>query len=104
MDYRAKTMVQDKFYWNNLAIMYSSLILHRLVVINLYCPRADPERADREVFKLKFYKLLELRAAHFARKNYSVIILGDINTSHKEIDHCEPYEVHVNKLFIIDKK
>ena len=32
-----------------------------LVVINVYCPRADPEDNERETFKMKFYKLLELR-------------------------------------------
>ena len=25
-----------------------------------------------------------------------VVIVGDINTSHKEIDHCDPYEVIIN--------
>ena len=33
-----------------------------LTIINVYCPRADPEREDRKSFKLRFYKLLQERA------------------------------------------
>ena len=64
-----------------------------LVVINVYCPRADPERRDRLLYKMKFYKLLEMRADALLRAGHSVIIVGDVNTSHKQIDHCDPYEV-----------
>jgi len=63
-----------------------------LVIFNLYCPRADPERADRKRFKLLFYKALDIRAQALIDQGNKVIILGDINTSHREIDHCDPYE------------
>ena len=33
-----------------------------MTVINVYCPRADPEREDRKEFKLQFYHLLQTRA------------------------------------------
>ena len=33
-----------------------------VVIINVYCPRADKENKDRVDFKLKFYKLLQERA------------------------------------------
>lgn len=33
-----------------------------LTVINVYCPRADPEKPERKQFKLQFYKLLQCRA------------------------------------------
>ena len=47
-----------------------------LVVINVYCPRADPERLEeRETFKLEFYKLLELRALALIRAGHKVVIL-----------------------------
>ncbi|XP_040579732.1 DNA-(apurinic or apyrimidinic site) endonuclease 2 [Lepeophtheirus salmonis] len=64
----------------------------KLILFNLYCPRNDPERPERERFKLDFYQVLEHRAKEFDRKGYFVVICGDINTSHKEIDHCDPYE------------
>jgi len=63
-----------------------------LYVINLYCPRADPEREDRKVYKLEFYKAVDIRANSLADEGNYVIVLGDINTSHREIDHCDPYE------------
>lgn len=33
-----------------------------VTVINVYCPRADPEKPERKQFKLQFYKLLQSRA------------------------------------------
>lgn len=33
-----------------------------VTVINVYCPRADPEKPERKQFKLQFYKLLRCRA------------------------------------------
>lgn len=33
-----------------------------LTVINVYCPRADPEKPERKHFKLQFYKLVQSRA------------------------------------------
>ncbi|TRY70550.1 hypothetical protein TCAL_11626 [Tigriopus californicus] len=63
-----------------------------LALFNLYCPRADPERADRLAFKYNFYKLVELRAHHHLRQGHHVLIVGDVNTSHRSLDHCDPYE------------
>ena len=62
-----------------------------LSIFNLYCPRADPEREDRKRFKLQFYRAVDLRAAALRERGDSVVVLGDINTSHREEDHCEPY-------------
>lgn len=33
-----------------------------VTLINVYCPRADPEKPERKQFKLQFYKLLQCRA------------------------------------------
>ena len=64
-----------------------------LTVVNVYCPRADPDCPDgRETFKMKFYKLLEIRCRALERAGSHVIVLGDVNTSHRRIDHCDPYE------------
>ncbi|XP_064473826.1 DNA-(apurinic or apyrimidinic site) endonuclease 2-like [Ornithodoros turicata] len=64
--------------------------LQMIAVINVYCPRADPEKPERGNFKLDFYKLLELRARALLRDGYHVVVLGDLNTSHRKIDHCDP--------------
>ena len=42
---------------------------------------------------MKFNKLLELRANALISAGFHVVILGDINISHKPIDHCDPYDV-----------
>lgn len=82
----------------------------KVAVFNLYCPRADVDRPERIPFQLKFYKLVEIRAKNLIQNGYSVIILGDLNVSHKEIDHCDPYEYFDEKPsrrwmdhFLLDK-
>ncbi|XP_078597869.1 DNA-(apurinic or apyrimidinic site) endonuclease 2-like [Branchiostoma floridae x Branchiostoma japonicum] len=64
-----------------------------LAVINVYCPRADPEKEERKDFKLRFYRLLQTRAQALLQAGSHVIVLGDVNTSHKPIDHCDPDDV-----------
>ncbi|XP_068216547.1 DNA-(apurinic or apyrimidinic site) endonuclease 2-like isoform X2 [Palaemon carinicauda] len=64
--------------------------LSSIAVINVYCPRVDPEKPERRVYKLRFYELLRQRAAAIYATGCHVIIVGDINTSHKRIDHCDP--------------
>jgi exodeoxyribonuclease III len=61
-----------------------------LVILNVYCPRAEPGNRERLEYKLRFYRLLQLRAESILDSGSHVIILGDINTSHKKIDHCSP--------------
>lgn len=67
-----------------------------LTLMNVYCPRADQDRPERETFKLSFYKLLRQRATTVRKSGSHVLILGDLNTSHKRIDHCDPEEEKVN--------
>ncbi|XP_056279218.1 DNA-(apurinic or apyrimidinic site) lyase 2 [Pseudoliparis swirei] len=61
-----------------------------VTVINVYCPRADPEKPERKQFKLQFYKLLQSRAEAILKDGSHVIVLGDVNTSHRQIDNCDP--------------
>ncbi|RWS14790.1 ap endonuclease-like protein [Dinothrombium tinctorium] len=62
-----------------------------LFLINVYCPRADPENPDRLIFKLNFYRLMESKVRQLLQnENTHILILGDINTSCKRIDHCDP--------------
>ncbi|XP_053281657.1 DNA-(apurinic or apyrimidinic site) lyase 2 [Pleuronectes platessa] len=64
-----------------------------VTVINVYCPRADPEKPERKLFKLQFYKLLQCRAEAVLKDGSHVIVLGDVNTSHRPIDHCDPSDI-----------
>nr|XP_033777165.1 DNA-(apurinic or apyrimidinic site) lyase 2 isoform X2 [Geotrypetes seraphini]XP_033777174.1 DNA-(apurinic or apyrimidinic site) lyase 2 isoform X2 [Geotrypetes seraphini]XP_033777182.1 DNA-(apurinic or apyrimidinic site) lyase 2 isoform X2 [Geotrypetes seraphini] len=66
-----------------------------LTLINVYCPRADPEKPERKSFKLHFYRLLQARAEAILNAGGHVIILGDINTSHRPIDHCDPDSLEI---------
>lgn len=59
-----------------------------LTIINVYCPYGG-EEGERMDFKLNFYKLLKIRASSLIASGSRVLIVGDINTSHHLIDHCE---------------
>lgn len=62
-----------------------------LSIINVYCPRVDPDKYEERLsFKLDFYQLLEDRAQALRTAGSHVVVLGDLNTSHKPIDHCDP--------------
>ncbi len=45
-----------------------------VVIINVYCPRADKENKDRVDFKLKFYKLLQERAESIVKEGRYVMV------------------------------
>ena len=47
-----------------------------VVVINVYCPRADQENQERVDFKINFYKLLQARAEALLEKGKYVISFG----------------------------
>ncbi|XP_054751680.2 DNA-(apurinic or apyrimidinic site) endonuclease 2-like [Lytechinus pictus] len=61
-----------------------------LVIINVYCPRADYDNPERISFKMRFYGILQLRAEALLQSGKSVVIVGDVNASHRRIDHCDP--------------
>ncbi|XP_784420.3 DNA-(apurinic or apyrimidinic site) lyase 2 isoform X2 [Strongylocentrotus purpuratus] len=61
-----------------------------LVIINVYCPRAGDDNPERKSFKMRFYNLLQLRAEAMLQAGKSVVIVGDVNASHRRIDHCDP--------------
>ncbi|CAH0477822.1 unnamed protein product [Peronospora belbahrii] len=58
------------------------------VLLNIYCPALSS--ADRLEYKLQFHALLEDRVKALREANKRVVIVGDINIAHREIDHCDP--------------
>ncbi|XP_004606538.1 DNA-(apurinic or apyrimidinic site) endonuclease 2 [Sorex araneus] len=60
-----------------------------LILINVYCPHADPGNPERLSFKIRFYRLLQIRAEALLAAGSHVIILGDLNTAHRSIDHWD---------------
>ncbi|CAL1529068.1 unnamed protein product, partial [Lymnaea stagnalis] len=65
-----------------------------LAIINVYVPRAG-DREDRLLYKLKFLSVLQSRCEALLQNKIHVIVLGDLNLTHKNIDNCEP-ETDVN--------
>lgn len=66
--------------------IYSEFILY-----NIYFPNGKKDK-DRLDYKINFYKnLIEILKNH-KKNNDKVIILGDYNTAHKEIDLSRPKE------------
>ena len=80
---------------------------HPLVVVNVYCPRADPERKDRGRYKQRFnrspileaclylryltlfpeclfsFRALAVRCSELRRAGNRVVVVGDVNISHR---------------------
>lgn len=67
-----------------------SNVKRKLILMNIYFPRLDPEREDRAIFKEQFNRLIEERVHHHLKDpNSNVIIVCDLNIEHKKIDTCE---------------
>jgi exonuclease III len=62
-----------------------------LILVHVYVPNAANE--ERLFYKQRFLTCLEDRCLHLVRtQNRIVVILGDLNTAHERIDHCNPQE------------
>ena len=64
----------------------------RLVVINGYFPKGSGTQRDnsRVPYKMAFYRAVFDRAQRLRRGGYRVLVLGDLNTAHCEIDLARP--------------
>lgn len=64
----------------------------RLVVANGYFPNGSGKNRsnDRVPFKLDWYRALFDRLERWRRAGYRVLVMGDYNTAHKEIDLARP--------------
>ncbi|CAG5120355.1 unnamed protein product [Candidula unifasciata] len=60
-----------------------------VALLNVYVPRAG-DKEDRLWYKLKFLTLLQSRAEELLKQNIHVIILGDLNLAHRDLDNCDP--------------
>jgi exodeoxyribonuclease-3 len=64
----------------------------RLVVVNVYFPkggdRVDPRR--RLAYKLAFSRAVLARCQHLRRGGRRVLVLGDFNVAHREVDLARP--------------
>lgn len=64
----------------------------RLVVANVYFPNGNGPNRDhsRVPYKLAFYRALLLRLQALRRAGHRVVVMGDFNTAHREIDLARP--------------
>ena len=64
----------------------------RLVVANAYFPKGSGTKRDnsRVPYKLDFYRALFDRVQRLRRGGLRVLVLGDFNTAHQEIDLARP--------------
>ena len=60
----------------------------RLAVVNGYFPKGRDE--DRIAYKLDFYRALFERVQRLRKSGKRVLVMGDFNTAHREIDLARP--------------
>ena|SRR5262245_30765810 len=66
----------------------------RLVVANVYFPNGNGKQRDhsRVPFKLRFYRTLFERLEKLRSDGAHVLVMGDFNSAHREIDLARPRE------------
>jgi len=64
----------------------------RLAVANVYFPKGSGTQRDnsRVPYKLAFYRALFARVERLRRSGLRVLVMGDFNTAHREIDLAHP--------------
>jgi exodeoxyribonuclease-3 len=64
----------------------------RLVVVNGYVPKGSGNERDnsRVPYKLDFYRAVFDRVQRLRRGGLRVLVMGDLNTAHREIDLARP--------------
>ncbi len=64
----------------------------RLIVANGYFPNGNGKDRDnsRIPYKLDWYRALFDKVQRLRRRGYRVLVIGDLNTAHKEIDLARP--------------
>jgi exodeoxyribonuclease III len=64
----------------------------RLVIANVYFPNGNGKERDnsRVPYKLAFYRRLFEELGRWRRAGHRVIVMGDFNTAHREIDLARP--------------
>lgn len=73
------------------------------VLFNIYYPNGGAGN-KRVPFKMRFYDAFLERAEAFRKKGRSLIICGDVNTAHTEIDLARPKENAKNTGFLPEER
>jgi len=78
----------------------------RLVVANVYFPNGNGKERDnsRVPFKLDFYRALFDTLERLRRSGRRVLVMGDFNTAHREIDLARPRENRETSGFLPEER
>jgi len=78
----------------------------RLVVANVYFPKGSGTLRDnsRVPYKLAFYRALFERVERLRRGGYRVLVMGDFNTAHREIDLARPRDNRGTSGFLPEER
>jgi exodeoxyribonuclease-3 len=78
----------------------------RLVLVNGYFPKGSGSERDnsRVPYKLAFYRALFERVQRLRRGGARVLVVGDLNTAHREIDLARPKQNVQNSGFLPEER
>ena len=78
----------------------------RLMVANVYFPNGNGKERDnsRVPFKLEFYRALFEALERLRRSGRRVLVMGDFNTAHREIDLARPKENRETSGFLPEER
>jgi exodeoxyribonuclease-3 len=78
----------------------------RLLLANVYFPKGSGTRRDnsRVPYKLDFYGALFERLQRLRRGGLRVLVVGDFNTAHREIDLARPAGNHQTSGFLPEER
>jgi exodeoxyribonuclease-3 len=78
----------------------------RLAVANIYFPNGNGKDRDnsRVPYKLDFYSKLFERLQRLRRSSARVLVMGDFNTAHREIDLARPKENRKTSGFLPEER
>lgn len=78
----------------------------RLIVVNAYFPNGNGRERDnsRVPYKLDFYRAVFETIQRKRRAGYRVLVMGDFNTAHREIDLARPRENKKTSGFLTEER
>jgi exodeoxyribonuclease-3 len=78
----------------------------RLVVVNGYFPKGSGKDRDnsRVPYKLDFYRAVFDRVERLRRSGRRVLVMGDFNTAHRELDLARPKDNHKTSGFLPEER
>jgi exodeoxyribonuclease III len=78
----------------------------RLVVANAYFPKGSGPLRDnsRVPYKLAFYRAVFAQVQRLRRAGFRVLVIGDFNTAHREIDLARPRENRGTSGFLPEER